>query len=138
MSAVPLNNDKASQQAARMAALGIKEGDIEESFVRSGGHGGQNVNKTSTCVMLVHRPTGIQVKCRSTRQQGMNRLLARDLLFNKIEAVRKNAAAAERAQIEKCDGSGVNAAAARRNASCKPKRIIQQRNRIVGESSINK
>ena len=46
----------------RMAALGIREEDIEESFVRSGGHGGQNVNKTSTCVMLVHRPTGMQVK----------------------------------------------------------------------------
>ena len=84
-----------------MTALGISEGDIEESFVRSAGHGGQNVNKTSTCVMLVHRPSGIQVKCQSTRHQGLNRLLARDLLLDKIEAARKNAAAAERSRVEK-------------------------------------
>ena len=101
MSAFPVSLEKADRLNQRMSLLGVSETEIEETFVRSGGHGGQNVNKTSTCVMLHHRPTGLQVKCQSTRQQGMNRLLARDLLLNKIEAVRKNAAAAERAHIEK-------------------------------------
>src|SRR6185436_18473373 len=85
----------------RMAALGVREEDIEESFVRSGGHGGQNVNKTSTCVMLVHRPTGIQVKCQDTRHQGRNRILARGLLLDKIQSRRQSQAAAERARVEK-------------------------------------
>ena len=85
----------------RMAALGVREEDIEESFVRSGGHGGQNVNKTSTCVMLVHRPTGIQVKCQETRHQGRNRVVARGLLLDKIQSRRQSQAAAERARVEK-------------------------------------
>jgi protein subunit release factor B len=101
MGSFPVSLEKEDQLARRMAALGVRESDIEETFVRSGGHGGQNVNKTSTCVMLLHRASGLQVKCQSTRQQGLNRFLARKLLLDKMEARQKSRADAERARLEK-------------------------------------
>src|SRR5437660_9491922 len=101
MSAFPVSSDKETQLAQRMALLGVRESDIEENFVRSGGHGGQNVNKSATCVMLLHRPTGLQVKCQTTRQQGLNRFLARRLLLDKIEMKQKGYVAAKRAATEK-------------------------------------
>src|SRR5471032_1889937 len=101
MGAFPVSLEKENQLAARMAALGVREADIEESFVRSGGHGGQNVNKTSTCVMLLHRPTRLQVKCQATRQQGLNRVMARRLLLDKIEQLQTGRVAAEQSRIEK-------------------------------------
>jgi len=70
----------------RLQALGIFEHDIEETFVRSSGAGGQHVNKTSSCVQLLHRPTGIMVKCQEDRSQAMNRFLARRILAAKVEA----------------------------------------------------
>jgi peptide chain release factor len=68
----------------RMALLGVREEDIVESFIRSSGPGGQNVNKTSTCVYLKHLPTGLEVKCQRQRSQALNRSLARHILLSKI------------------------------------------------------
>lgn len=67
-----------------MHALDIREEDLQESFIRSSGPGGQNVNKVATCVVLVHRPTGIMVKAQTERTQAMNRIRARKLLAQKI------------------------------------------------------
>ncbi|HNQ72227.1 MAG TPA: peptide chain release factor-like protein [Verrucomicrobiota bacterium] len=101
MSTLPVSAEKERQLAQRMAALGIQEADLEESFVRSGGHGGQNVNKVATCVVLLHRPSGLQVKCQKTRQQGLNRFLARRLLLEKFEAARQQKRATARALAAK-------------------------------------
>jgi protein subunit release factor B len=71
----------------KMEAFGIHEKDIEEKFIRSSGHGGQNVNKTSTCVYLKHIPTGIEVKCMKDRSQSINRFLARRELVKRVEMI---------------------------------------------------
>jgi peptide chain release factor len=90
----PVSPEKAAALAARMASLAIRDADLDEEFVRSGGKGGQNVNKVATCVVLRHRPSGVAVKCQASRSQGMNRFLARRLLCDKIEAARHGAASA--------------------------------------------
>jgi protein subunit release factor B len=97
----PVSADKVRELRARLDKLGIREDDLEEQFVRSGGKGGQNVNKVATCVMLVHLPSGMRVKCQQERSQGMNRYLARKLLADKIETERLGKASAREQEMEK-------------------------------------
>lgn len=85
----------------RMRKLGIRDVDLDESFARSGGPGGQNVNKVSTAVTLRHRPTGISVTVQDSRSQSQNRRLARERLLAAIEDAHRKRRAAEIAEREK-------------------------------------
>ncbi|HOE18185.1 MAG TPA: peptide chain release factor-like protein [Syntrophorhabdaceae bacterium] len=96
-----ISSDKEKALREKMERFGIKESDIAERFVHSGGPGGQNVNKTSTCVYLKHVPTGIEVKCQRERSQAMNRFLARRILVNKIENMILGRESEEKQRIEK-------------------------------------
>ena len=84
-----------------MKRLGVAEQDLEERFIRSGGPGGQNVNKVSTCVVLCHRPSGLTVRCQQERSQALNRFLARRILLARLEAQRLGAASAQAQRIAK-------------------------------------
>ena len=100
----PVSPEKQHALAVRMRVLGVREEDLDEHFVRSGGKGGQNVNKVSTCVVLRHRPSGVTVKCQRERSQALNRFLARRELLEKLEARARGVAearAAERGRIRR-------------------------------------
>lgn len=82
----PVSRKKTDELERTKSRLGIQEADLEESFIRSGGPGGQNVNKVATCVVLKHVPSGLVVKCQKGRSQRMNRYFARRILLAKLEA----------------------------------------------------
>jgi protein subunit release factor B len=85
----------------RLAAVGVRPEDVEERFIRGSGHGGQKINKTSSCVCLRHVPTGIEVRCQRERSQVVNRALAWAGLCEKLEARRHAAAAMKQDERQK-------------------------------------
>ena len=101
MSVYPVSEKKNLILQKKIKKLGLCEGDFEEHFIRSGGAGGQNVNKVSSCVVMRHRPTGLEVKCQKERSQALNRFLAKRMLVEKIEAKVLGAQSERQKQVEK-------------------------------------
>jgi peptide chain release factor len=96
MSSAP--DDDALNQ--RMRRLGIRSEDLEESFIRGTGAGGQKINKTSSTVVLFHVPTGLEVRCQRERSQAQNRIIARQDLCDKLEARLRAARQVQRDAVE--------------------------------------
>lgn len=96
-----VSKEKQAALSREMKRLGIREEDIEETFTRSSGPGGQNVNKLATCVHLRHRPSGIAVKVMRERSQALNRFLARRSLAEKIATQVHGEDSAERKKARK-------------------------------------
>jgi peptide chain release factor len=102
--------------AKRMQRLGVREADLEETFARSAGPGGQNVNKVSTAVTLRHRPSAISVTVQDSRSQAQNRKLARERLLDAVDQAKEKARTAKIAEREK----------ARRQKSPRPASLKQK------------
>ena len=92
---------KRQELERRMQECNLLEKDIEEKFVRSGGAGGQKVNKTSSCVYLKHIPSGLAVKVQNSRSQGLNRYYARKQLCKLLENKLMGKESPESKRIEK-------------------------------------
>jgi peptide chain release factor len=101
MSKFGVSLEKERALEARLLTLHIHEEDLEETFIRSSGPGGQHVNKTSTCVRLLHRPSGLSVKVQRSRSQGLNRFLARRLLADRLEQQLRGAESSQALQRDK-------------------------------------
>jgi protein subunit release factor B len=97
----PVTITKQKELEERMRGLGVKEDDFEEHFIRASGRGGQKINKSSSCVHLLHIPTGLAVKCQQVRSQAMNRFYARRVLLDKIERMQRGIVETEEREIRR-------------------------------------
>jgi protein subunit release factor B len=130
MSIFKVSKEKEKALFERMHRLGVSEDDLEESFVRASGPGGQKVNKTSTCVFIRHLPTGLSVKCQRERSQAVNRFIARRLLLDKIERMQKGIISRERERIEKIRRQKRKRSKRAKEKMLKEKRLQSEKKRL--------
>ena len=124
MPAFPVSLKKQVQLEDLMRRLDARESDFEERFVRSSGPGGQNVNKVATCVVLRHRPSGLEVRCQRERSQALNRFLARRILLARLEAQRLGRLSAEAQRVAK-----IRRQKRKRSARAKAKVLAEKKHR---------
>lgn len=116
----------------RLEKLGVTKKDLKETFIRSGGKGGQNVNKVSTCVYLKHLPSGTEVKCARERSRALNRFLARRILADKVEKILFGKIAKEKERAEK-----IRRQKRKRSKRAKEK-ILSDKKKISGKKVLRK
>jgi protein subunit release factor B len=138
MGMFPVSRAKEDNLKEKMRALGIREEDIEEGFVRSGGRGGQKVNKTSSCVYLKHLPTGTEVKCHRERSQALNRYHARVLLARKIEMMIRGRESEERKRVEKIRRQKRKRSKRAREKILAEKKMVSDKKRLRSRQSIER
>ncbi len=136
MGMFPVSAAKEEELREKMSSLGVREEDIEESFVRSQGRGGQNVNKVSTCVQLKHVPTGVEVKCQEERSQALNRYRARVILLRKIDDMLKGKESEERQRIERIRRQKRKRSKRAKEKMLAEKRIVSEKKRLRSHGSI--
>jgi protein subunit release factor B len=84
-----------------MERMNVCEDELTEKFILGSGKGGQKVNKTASCVYLKHKPSGIELKCQSSRSRDLNRYHARKELCERLEERKLGAASRRRQAAEK-------------------------------------
>ncbi|MBI5117047.1 peptide chain release factor-like protein [Candidatus Poribacteria bacterium] len=133
MSDFGINPGKQQALLDKMQALGIRESDLVEKFIRSRGHGGQNVNKVATCVYLKHIPTGLEVKVQRERSQALNRFLARRLLADKIERMILGRQSEEERRREKLRRQKRKRSKRAKEKMLKNKKLVSEKKKLRSE-----
>jgi protein subunit release factor B len=122
--------DKWEELKAKMESLGIYERDLIEKFILGSGSGGQKINKTSSCVYLKHLPTGIEIKCQSTRSRDLNRLYARRELCQRLETLLFKEKSEKQHQIEKIRRQKRRRSRRSKEKMIKDKKILSQKKQL--------
>jgi len=121
-----IGRDNIRQILLRLGSLGVAREDLEETFVRGRGNGGQKINKTSSTVRLRHLPTGIEVICQEQRRLSQNRYQARVLLCAKLEQRLKAGSQARQAAVSRARAQKGQRSAGLKRQMVKTKRLRSQ------------
>lgn len=122
--------EKQAALETRMATLGIEEEDLIEKFILGSGSGGQKINKTHSCVYLKHPPTGIEVKCQSSRSRELNRYTARKELCDELEERILGRQSRQRQKIEKIRRQKRRRSRRSKQRSVRDKRLLSQKKQL--------
>ncbi|BCX49194.1 peptide chain release factor [Haloferula helveola] len=125
-----ISPDKQAALAARMEQLGVSEDDLVEKFILGSGSGGQKINKTHSCVYLKHEPSGIEIKCQSSRSRELNRFHARKELCDELDDRRLGRESKRRQAIEKIRRQKRRRSRRSKQKSIQDKRLLSRKKQL--------
>lgn len=125
-----ISPEKQAALEERMARLGVTEADLTEKFILGSGSGGQKINKTHSCVYLKHEPSGIEVKCQSSRSRELNRFHARKELCDTLDDIRLGKASKRQQEMEKIRRQKRRRSRRSKRRSIQDKRLLSQKKNL--------